>query len=521
MTDDLKIITERDRFVVKASLFFLFITHIYRWTNAAFNQDSLLILQNDSEWQMGLGRILNPVYVWIRGLIGAPMVCAVFGSIFLIAAVVMIVRMLDLKRKSTILLTCGIISVNEALTLLNASFVNYYDAYMLSFLLYTAAVYFVLFSPNRYHWALASGCLILGLCVFQGYIEAFLFLLEMILLRRTLQGEDPKKIWHTGLKTILLLAVSAVIYLLLVKAVLSAYGLTLYNGYNGLTQMQDLSRFNLLNILKTWAYCFWYLLHVEYSHPVLSAFMHVILAVTGIYLIVKICRRIQPDGRRLTLIIFLLTIMPFSVNAVYLLTNRSKSTYMKFPYVLLYVFVLMLTEMGDEAEISERIRKEIRKTVPAVFTVLIFCHFIYANQYYLKKELEYTSGVSLMTRIVDRMETTEGYTVGVTPVAILGYMPDSPLSMDRRGLDHMHYDTVGRLHHMPMTYYDSYFNYFEYILGYPINLLQEGELPAVAAKPEVIQMPVFPYEGSVKMVDGVLVVKLSEDMRTERQRGYK
>ena len=35
---------------------------------------------------------------------------------------------------------------------------------------------------------------------------------------------------------------------------------------------------------------------------------------------------------------------------------------------------------------------------------------------------------------------------------------------------------------------------------------------------EVIQMPVFPYEGSVKIVEDTLVIKLSEDMRTEKQR---
>lgn len=45
----------------------------------------------------------------------------------------------------------------------------------------------------------------------------------------------------------------------------------------------------------------------------------------------------------------------------------------------------------------------------------LFDRGIYANQMYLKKDLEYDATLSVMTRVVDRIEQVEGYIPGETP----------------------------------------------------------------------------------------------------------
>ena len=52
-----------------------------------------------------------------------------------------------------------------------------------------------------------------------------------------------------------------------------------------------------------------------------------------------------------------------------------------------------------------------------------------------------------------------------------------------------------------------------YYLDYPVNFVNEDKLTALENSPEVQNMPMFPAKDSVKMVDGVLAVKLSEPLK--------
>ena len=62
---------------------------------------------------------------------------------------------------------------------------------------------------------------------------------------------------------------------------------------------------------------------------------------------------------------------------------------------------------------------------------------VFSNQVYLKKNLELESTLSLMSRVIQRIEETEGYTPGYTPVAILGTPEDSVFSVERKGFEHL------------------------------------------------------------------------------------
>ena len=52
-----------------------------------------------------------------------------------------------------------------------------------------------------------------------------------------------------------------------------------------------------------------------------------------------------------------------------------------------------------------------------------------------------------------------------------------------------------------------------YYLDYSVNFVNDDKLTALENSPEVQKMPFFPAEDSVKMADGVIVVKLSEPLK--------
>ena len=60
------------------------------------------------------------------------------------------------------------------------------------------------------------------------------------------------------------------------------------------------------------------------------------------------------------------------------------------------------------------------------------------------------------------------------------------------------------------THYNTYKGFIYNILNYPITLVEPSVVNEYSKKEEVINMPVFPYAGSVQLIDGKVVVKLAE-----------
>ena len=61
-----------------------------------------------------------------------------------------------------------------------------------------------------------------------------------------------------------------------------------------------------------------------------------------------------------------------------------------------------------------------------------------------------------------------------------------------------------------ITYEQTYPWFFHMILGDPIRMADEAERMALAYSDEVLSMPVFPAEGSLKMVGETLVIRIGE-----------
>ena len=119
-----------------------------------------------------------------------------------------------------------------------------------------------------------------------------------------------------------------------------------------------------------------------------------------------------------------------------------------------------------------------------------------------------------MTRMVDRMEQTPGYKIGETPVLILGHLDQNPCAQPLVKFWMLNDDLL-KLKGLSITYPETYRYYFAYILNYPVQFVLREEMTEYLEKldPEAVQnMPVFPEQGGVALIDGVLVVRLSENI---------
>lgn len=54
--------------------------------------------------------------------------------------------------------------------------------------------------------------------------------------------------------------------------------------------------------------------------------------------------------------------------------------------------------------------------------MLLWQNTVYSNSIYIKMDLNKSATISLFTRLIERVEQTEGYVLGETPVASSCYM---------------------------------------------------------------------------------------------------
>lgn len=137
----------------------------------------------------------------------------------------------------------------------------------------------------------------------------------------------------------------------------------------------------------------------------------------------------QNSTRLLLLVLFFL--FPFGINVVYFISKGMEHTLMTFSFGLLYLLaVLFLQELPHN-----KTQKFLRYAAYAAMGLGIWCNVIYANQSYLKVALEEKATDALMVRVVGRLEQTEGYVPGETPIAVVGLLPTSPLYKTMDGFE--------------------------------------------------------------------------------------
>ena len=129
-----------------------------------------------------------------------------------------------------------------------------------------------------------------------------------------------------------------------------------------------------------------------------------------------------------------------------------------------------------------------------------------ANQLFFKKDMNRQANLSMMTRVTEDIEEYDGYVREKTPVLFIG-TPTHQLAaykvmpaLSGYTGDH-HYSQISHEHIFPV--------YYQYVMQLRIKLCDGQRKEELQADERVKQMPTYPQEGSIQMIDDILVVKLS------------
>ena len=141
--------------------------------------------------------------------------------------------------------------------------------------------------------------------------------------------------------------------------------------------------------------------------------------------------------------------------------------------------------------------------------LVLYGNVRFSNGMYVKKNLEFDGYLSLMTRVVGRIEATPGYEPGETPVLFVG-LPKTFNHVIPGFKDY--WNVTGMTGSSPIyTTEPSRFQaYFDYVMSLPIVLADGETRERLLADEGVRAMPCYPTEGFLAFRDGTLVVKLGD-----------
>ncbi len=506
---------------------FLLLACLYRWTNLMFNHDSLMIARKDFEWQISLGRFLNVVYLSLRREVTPPLIVGLFGGFFLIVAVILCVHTLDIKRRSLVALCAGLLVTFEAIAYVNATFALSFEVDMLALLYASLAAWLLTRARSRLRFPLAVLFIVCSLAHFQAYVEVAIALVMLALYRDLLEGKKPSDVFRTGIGALLTFLVAVACYYVALRGVWSVTGVEARPSYNSPLNVGKITASSLpVLLVKTWLFFFKYLATPFTLNSRLSGLIHLLL---GAYILAQtavLIRKRRLGKKTVALLSLLIVLFPLGCNCVYLLANGLKHSLMTYSFVFFDVWALTLCDVACEKKVSEpelavsdasvaSVKTWLKSyAVPVLCATLILNRILFANALYLKTDLKNMATLSFMTRMVDRMEQTPGYKIGETPVLILGHVSQNPYARPPKIFGMLNDDFL-KTQNLSVTYPETFENYFAYILNYPVQLVPREEMTKYLEKldPEAIQnMPVFPEQGGVALIDGVVVVRLSQNI---------
>lgn len=440
-----------------------------------------------AQWKIALGRFLCPVYFLLfRGETVSPWFSGMLALFWTALAVWAAAHVFEIRRTPLLILVSGIFTVNLSMTALTASYLHDLDADMLAVLTAVCAV--LCWKQGKKIQLAAIPLLLVTLGIYQSMLSVYIALVMFVCILRLRENDAVLTVILDGLRSILLMGAAAVLYLVCSKAAVSLSGLALTNQENGIANM--LSEGSGFLFLLTTTYRSW-IESFLFTVPRINILWNVLLFLGCLAVLPEILldRTLRPVNKLLMLLLMLL--LPLGMNISAFLNNGIVHTLMMYASTLIFLLIFLLT----------RRKPRIHTACLILAGLLLFSNIRFSNSLYVRKDIERQAALSTMTRVVDRLEQTEGYVPGETPVCILG-TPGSQLPGFSRT-----YEVVGSLLPSPITTPDFYDAYFTYVLQYPIRLCDPQTYAQIAAS--CADLASFPAENCTTWLGGTLVIKLS------------
>jgi len=485
--------------------------HLFMFTNKLPNHDDIGHLFGDT-YGTASGRWLLPTVLQWDGNYSMPWLIGLISVLLLAVTACFTVTLLRIRRPVGCILTAAILVGFPAVT---STFAYMFtaDAYFLSLALAAIAAYLTV----RWKFGFLFGALGLALSmgIYQSYFGFAAALLVGALLFETLDGGTPiHGLLLRGLRYVGALTLGMLLYLAMVKLTTLKIGLVDYMGISemGRISLSALPELVLRCYASIYKFFIWNDLNAHFSFLKYGfALMGLCAVALGVFLL----RRRRLGAASVVLAVLLVVLFPLAANIIYVMVSGGKvHTLMIYGLSLLPILPVALAEYV-QPELSV-CAASLRRTggIICCWVIVLSClltaysYAVYDNKAYLKLDLSYEQAYAYSVRLVNAITTADGYHTGM-PVVLVGSEGGTIYPDPTPQLDEVQLTGVFDMDGYCATYTYGYF--LKYYLALPgqVSIGTSDLAQHFAALPEVVSMPFYPAAGSVRVIDGTAVVRLS------------
>lgn len=319
-----------------------------------------------------------------------------------------------------------------------------------------------------------------------------------------------------GIKYVFILILGLVLYYIVLQFLLSVYKIEL-TDYQGINEM-GIHLNEIPDILKNVYVTFFQLPFIEYWDINQSALTKICILFFYIISAALIAVSLHKKTKGVKLeIIVTAAMLPIAVNSILIMCAHGKFIYtlMVYSLVFLYLLPIILIEAFNnncnKISHAKKLFIGIQNTVIALFLFLVIANYIYSsNGNYLSLYYANQQTIHYFQTMVTRIKSIDDYTDEL-PVLFIGE------TIEDASFDHSLYENAPFLYggNVTSTYLiNSYSSktWFKPYFGYnPPQLTEQEKIDRISNNTVVMAMPCYPDDGSIKIIDDVIVVKLTEE----------
>lgn len=318
-----------------------------------------------------------------------------------------------------------------------------------------------------------------------------------------------------GIKYVFILILGLTLYYIVLQLFLSMYKVEL-SDYKGINQM-GINLNEIPVILKNVYATFFKFPFTEYwdiNQSFLAKACILLFYIISAALIAVSLHKKQ--GLVKLEIIVSTAMLPVAVNAILVMCHEDYIyTIMVYSMVFLYLLPVILIETfndcSSELSHSKKVFIDIQNAVITLLLSLVIVNYIWnANGNYLSLYYADQQTIHYFQTLITRIKSTENYTDEL-PVLYVGK------TIEDASFHHFIYEDTPFLYggNNTSTYLINSYSRLRWVKRYlgfnPPQLTDQKEIDSFSNNAAVMAMPCYPDDGSIKIIDGVIVVKFSEE----------
>lgn len=325
------------------------ITHGFMYFSNSVAYDALNEFVTDKSvqiWKVQLGRVFVPIYQnFTRGLITLPFLVGILATLYTAISLFFVCKIFDINSNLLIILIAGIFTANITTISLTSTFIHDLDSDMLSLMFSVIAVY--LWKRYKFGYLYAIIPLIFTMGLYQAFVQVTITLIIIYSILTLLKGGENafKDTLIKGLKGVVTLCATALIYFISAKIIAKVYGTSIMsNGYNSIDKVFFLSPSRLF-----WVTVLTYFGTIKSVIMPLSAFSNPFVLIVHITILLSTIALIIANGIKNRLkvkewlgLALLIGVLPFGLNICQILANGMSHDVMHFSFCLVYLLAMLV-----------------------------------------------------------------------------------------------------------------------------------------------------------------------------------